>query len=261
MIFKSSYGNIYYEVYGPEDAPSIVFIHGLASDNKMFHKQVEEFAKDYKIIILNLPGHGKSFKTEKYFDFQTPAKCILELLDDLNISKTNIAGTSLGGFISQYIAYKYPERIHSIAVDGCIPLHLEIKKSVKVLAKFYSIFIRITPIVITKFVTKKLLIKSKESQKFFQRAFSRTNKKNLILLSEGIKREILRGIDSPIEQKTLVAHGEYEISLIKNMCEEWKNTQNNVEYIKFPKVGHLAVIENPEIYNKAVKEFFDRHNS
>lgn len=97
MFFESSYGEIYYEIYGPEGAMVVAFNHGLSSDHDMFDKQVSELKNRYRVVVWDMPEHGRSVKLEKDFDFSVAAECFIELLDEIGIERAVSVGTSLGG--------------------------------------------------------------------------------------------------------------------------------------------------------------------
>ena len=49
---------IYYEVHG--EGPSLLLTHGYSSTSAMWHGQVEALARDYKLILWDMRGHGQS---------------------------------------------------------------------------------------------------------------------------------------------------------------------------------------------------------
>ena len=49
---------IYYEEHGSGEP--LIFIHGWSCNHKFFKYQVEEFAKDYRVILYDFRGHGQS---------------------------------------------------------------------------------------------------------------------------------------------------------------------------------------------------------
>lgn len=49
---------IYYEVHG--DGPPLLLTHGYSSTSAMWHGQVDAFAKDHKLILWDMRGHGRS---------------------------------------------------------------------------------------------------------------------------------------------------------------------------------------------------------
>src|SRR5215203_771890 len=53
--------HIYYVEKNKEGKATIFFIHGNSGSSRMWHKQVEsELFQQYRLIAIDLPGHGKS---------------------------------------------------------------------------------------------------------------------------------------------------------------------------------------------------------
>lgn len=90
--------------------PNLLFIHGFGGDGlTAWQHQIAAFAKDYRVIVPDLLFFGKS--TTRHVDrteiFQ--ADCIAKMLMKLNVRKTHVVGTSYGGFVACWLAYKYPQ--------------------------------------------------------------------------------------------------------------------------------------------------------
>lgn len=78
---------IYFEVIGKEQAPVLLVLHGGFGTMEDFNIILEDLSKDFKIIGIDSPGHGKStlgFKELTYAQIQRDTEKILEYL---NITK------------------------------------------------------------------------------------------------------------------------------------------------------------------------------
>jgi hypothetical protein len=51
---------IHVEYYGQQDAQPIIFVHGLNANSKNWYYQRKHFEKNYRLILMDLPGMGKS---------------------------------------------------------------------------------------------------------------------------------------------------------------------------------------------------------
>ena len=108
--------SIYYEVAG--EGPAIVFLHGTTGDSSTYWaKQVPFFSQEFKVITVDLCGHGESklvMMMEGYFE--DCANDVRRILDELNIAKTHIVGLSKGGLVAQHFALKYPQRVRRLVL-------------------------------------------------------------------------------------------------------------------------------------------------
>ena len=102
---------------GPRDAPAVLMLHGFGSSMHTWEKWADDFAKDMRVISLDLPGSGLSSPdpTDDYSDARSIA-VILALLDQLGIPKLAVIGNSIGGRIAWTLAAKYPQRVSALVL-------------------------------------------------------------------------------------------------------------------------------------------------
>ena len=109
----------------------VVFLHtGLQTGEIDFSYQREYFKGNYKVILLDLRGHGKS-KTEhlEVLNYlEESAVDLKETLDHLHIEKAHIVGVSLGALVGLVFAKRFPVRVISLTLSGIVsekPLNWE----------------------------------------------------------------------------------------------------------------------------------------
>jgi esterase len=113
---------IYYQTYPHKDnKPWILLIHGLFGNLDNLSALRRGLVKDYNVLCIDLPDHGKSCRTSE-FSFDRYASLIIELIDQLNIEKINIIGHSLGGKIAMKMALINSELVQSIVLIDIAPV-------------------------------------------------------------------------------------------------------------------------------------------
>ena len=104
-----------YKEYGDKDSYPIIGIHGFGSKKETWIAQVGELSKDYRVIIYDQRGAGKSDRPDKPpYTMDMFIDDIKGLMDYLNIEKTHILGRSMGGMIAQAFCVKYPEKVNKL---------------------------------------------------------------------------------------------------------------------------------------------------
>lgn len=98
--------DMYYEIHG--EGEPLVLIEGLGYSTWMWCKQVEELSKKFKVIIFDNRGVGETDKPDMEYSIEMFADDLADLLSKLEIKKAHILGVSMGGFVAQEFAIKYP---------------------------------------------------------------------------------------------------------------------------------------------------------
>jgi pimeloyl-ACP methyl ester carboxylesterase len=105
---------LYYEEAG-KGVP-IVFLHGFTLDHRMWRGQKDYFSKNYRVIIHDSRGHGKSDAPPTNYSRDTRVDDLLMTLDQLGIDNCHLVGLSMGGSTGILFALKYPERLLSLTL-------------------------------------------------------------------------------------------------------------------------------------------------
>lgn len=97
---------------------TLFLLHGLTADHTMFEKQISLFKRFYNILAWDAPAHGMSRPYEP-FTYGNAAGCLEMILDRHKIGKVILIGQSMGGFISQSLISRCPDRVKAfIAIDS-----------------------------------------------------------------------------------------------------------------------------------------------
>lgn len=89
--------------WGDAAAPPIIFIHGWSQNHLCWRRQYDsELADQFRLVALDLRGHGMSEappKQEDYQDARLWADDIAAIIDQLDLIRPVLVGWSYGGFI------------------------------------------------------------------------------------------------------------------------------------------------------------------
>ena len=109
---------IYYEDTGK--GMPLILLHGFKTTASVWKPFVPELSKHYRIIAIDLPGHGRSdyMDTTDVYLHKRAAEYILGLFDKLQIDSAYVMGISSGGFITLYMATIRPQLTKKIIVIG-----------------------------------------------------------------------------------------------------------------------------------------------
>jgi pimeloyl-ACP methyl ester carboxylesterase len=100
---------LYVERYGK--GTPLLLIPGLGAGNWLWSKNRHDLSQHFELIMPELRGSGRSDKPDQHYSIALFAADLQALLDQFDIYKTNILGASMGGFVAQYFAATWPERV------------------------------------------------------------------------------------------------------------------------------------------------------
>ena len=97
-----------YEIHGKKGAPWLTFSHSLACSLRMWDGQVAELKDRFQILLYDTRGHGGSEAPKGPYTLDMLAEDLKQLLDSLKIKRTSYVGLSMGGMIGQTLVLKEP---------------------------------------------------------------------------------------------------------------------------------------------------------
>ena len=97
---------IHYELHGKEGAPWLVLSHSLACSLRMWDPQIEAFKGSHRILAYDMRGHGLTSAPAGPYTFDMLADDVLGLAASLKITSAVYCGLSIGGMIGQTIAIR-----------------------------------------------------------------------------------------------------------------------------------------------------------
>ncbi|MBY3192926.1 MULTISPECIES: alpha/beta fold hydrolase [Rhizobium] len=100
----------------------LVFVHGFTTTAQFWREQIEAFSSRYRVIRIDLPGHGVSPRPEgRSYTIAAFANDILAVYRALEIDEAILVGLSMGGTVAQTFTLSHPERVLALVLVGATP--------------------------------------------------------------------------------------------------------------------------------------------
>lgn len=96
---------------GPDDQLTLVLLPTAGRDNRQYHDLMALFGKRFKIVSIDMPGHGKSWPlsgNKVITEFHQYGDFVWDCVKALGLKNVMTAGTSMAGCIQYYLAQRYP---------------------------------------------------------------------------------------------------------------------------------------------------------
>jgi len=112
LSYKNS--KVHFSVEGKGSA--VLLVHGFLEDISMWDVLTKELVKTYKVICVDLLGHGKTACLGYMHSMEEMAEMLKAVLKHEGIRKVSIVGHSMGGYVALAFAEKYSKNIKGLCL-------------------------------------------------------------------------------------------------------------------------------------------------
>jgi 3-oxoadipate enol-lactonase len=247
----------------------IILIHGLFLDHTAFEEQIEAFSNRYRIIAIDIHGHGGSSELDRSLSLDEMAEDYFDLVQQLGIQQAIWGGVSLGGMTSLRIAIRHPE-----AVLGLFLLNTNAGKGAE--KKVPSLAGLNAPLTMrflwhTKFLKTKVLqaglfgrttlATKPDLTRIWVEKMQPISSKSMKNAIEAVlsARSILEQLSS-IQVPTIIAGGAEDTALPMSASEDIHNQISNSILVEISNCGHSTPVEQPDPVTQLLEQLLSIAN-
>ncbi len=260
--------HVHYQDDGDPTLPLIVLLHGYGDSYTSWEGWVKELRSRFRIISLDLPGHGLTRAPE---DYRLRSDRLAEFVDAfaqrLNLPKFALAGNSMGGAVAWQYALRNPERLNAlILVDaGGFPNE---KPPAETPLAFKILQYPIGRALLRNIDNRPLIDQGLKTDVYDKSLITPAVVDRWAEFQRGPgHRAILMGADLPsfgqassgllhdIDLPTLILHGESDVIIEPASARKFAAAIPRAKLITYPEVGHLPQIEIPQRSAADVAQF------
>jgi 3-oxoadipate enol-lactonase len=235
----------------------VLFLHGIRGNRRNWAGQIEFFSsRGYKAAAWDARGYGDSDDYEGALQFETFTGDVLRVAEHFKSEKLHLVGLSMGGRIARNVALRYPERLHSLTLISSTPGFDAL--SPERVKRFISERQSATP------QSLRRLLGSGPNYAAYQELLDSVSRIHQASYQKTLEASVAQDRAAPIEQirvPTLVIAGEEDTVYPPELAREMARRIPGAELVTFERTGHLANLEQPERFNKAVLDFLSRHQA
>jgi len=256
-VIQTPGGAISYREAGQGHA--LFLLHGMNGNSRSWAPQLKAFSDSYRVIAWDAPGYGESDPVAP--DADAYAAQAAYLLDHLEVKRTHVIGHSMGGVIAERFCARHLDRAASLVLSGThwgnaapegAPLAAKYARRLQELedmpAEEYG-----------KVRAGKMLPSSPQPDVFDLVAGVASEMRREGLLNGGqmVEKTDNRPFLPALKLPVLIITGDHDPVVKPQRSEAMMEFLPSVRARSLPGVGHAAYLEAPDVFNRAVREFFE----
>jgi pimeloyl-ACP methyl ester carboxylesterase len=251
---------LYYESTG-EGVP-LVFAHGGGGNLLQWTYQVPHFSERYRVVTFDNRGHGRSESPAAGYSIEIFSEDILGLLDSLSLERVVLIGLTMGAMTALRFALDHPDRLSGMVLVGVseggrevmrerFEMSAQIAEShgMEMLAEGFC------SVVFSPWFREERSDFVADCKKSMQAASPRGYAESIRALAN---RPRLTDRLSEIRAKTLVVVGEDDVTEFPlEDADLYAQGIRDARLVRIEKAGHLACIEQPDVFNALLDGFLE----
>ena len=261
QVVRANGLEIAYERVG--EGPPLIFVHGAAEDARIWQPQLAALADEFTVVAWDEPGAGRSSDVPADFGLVDYANCLASLIEALALAPAHVAGISWGGTVVQELYRHRPELVATVILidtyagwKGSLP-EAEVRARVEGARQTLSAppeeFDLALPGLFAGEAPAEFVALLEAMAADVRPESLRTQ---LFAMAEADQRDLLPGIAVP----TLLIWGERDARSPLSVARQFEQAIPDAKLAVIPGAGHVSNLEQPGLFNDAVREFCRAHS-
>ena len=240
---------------GPASAPAIVLVHGSVVSRKMWLPQLRGLSDAYRMLAPDLPGHGG--RAGERFTFTAASQVLGDLIERETAGRALVVGASLGGYVAIDLAHRFPDRVAGLVLAGASRNFMGA----------LGLYLRLVGGAMQRGWLKQTRERAEErTRRIFPPALAEAAgeqiKAGVFPESLGPAFAEMAGRDFQLllaeyPGPTLIVNGERDTGP-RAAAARFARAARHAQVVTIPDAGHACNLDQPEQFNRAVREFAAR---
>jgi 3-oxoadipate enol-lactonase len=256
---------ISYSVDGAADAPWLILSNSLATDRRVWDRQMDVLVNSYRVLRYDTRGHGLSAPGQAPYTLEELSGDVLQLCAALGINRADFMGISLGGMTGLALAMRAPDLVGRLV---CCDARADAPEPYKAIwdtniARLHEIGIaRIVEPTLERWFTAAYLADAANASTLdvVRNMISTTSPAGYEGVARALQALDLKGGLASLSCPTLYIVGEYDMAAPAAVMREMADLTPNASLTVLANAAHLSNMEQPEAFNDAIRGFLDFHS-
>lgn len=259
--FETSDGvKLAYRIDGPKDGPCVMFSNSLATDMSMWDQQIEAFTDRYRMLRYDKRGHGQSDRFDTPITMQNLADDAVALAQATGFADGHFVGLSIGGMTGQAVGLYHPGVFKSLSLcmtSSQIPEAAHEAWAERLRMAREDGMVSLAAPTLERWFTEDYRTGNPDAIEKIANMIRNTSVSGYTRCSEAILGMAFTDRLGDITDPVLVLPGENDPGLPPLMSEVIRDGIPGAQYDMVMGAAHLANIQEPDQFNRIVRNFID----
>lgn len=240
----------------------LMFLHAFPLNRSMWGDQVTALAHRFRVITMDLRGHGESDALLWHFSLEQYADDVAALINQLSIDRAVLIGLSMGGYIAFAFYRKYPDRVRALVLADTRAAADTVESRAGRVALAQTAFRHgagaVADLMLPKLLGATSLERRADLAAKVRHIISGNDICGMIVDSMAMAdRPDSRSLLPTITVPTMVLVGEEDHTTPLTEAQAMAAGIPGTKLVVIPGAGHLSNLEQPEAFNEALHRFLE----
>jgi 3-oxoadipate enol-lactonase len=248
-----------YRFDGPAGGRMVMMSNSLMSDHTMWDVTIPALTDRYRVLRYDTRGHGLSGTTPGPYSIGMLADDAVGLLNALGIQQVHFVGLSMGGMIGQQVGARYPERVYSLSLcDTASEMPPRAMWEERLATARSQGIPGLLEGTIQRWFTGAFIARAPEAIERVRRMISLTGSEGYIACASAVRDMAQTTMLLQVKAPTLILVGRQDPACTVEQATVIQRMIDGSQMIVLENAAHLANVEQPEAFNRALRSFIDR---
>jgi 3-oxoadipate enol-lactonase len=237
---------------------AVVLAHAIGCDHRMWESLATALAPRYRVLAVDLRGHGRSPVTARPYSLEGLAGDVAALLDRLGVGQAHWVGLSMGGMVGQAFALAHGERLGRLVVANSTSAYGPEGRGMweaRARAVEAGGMAAIKDMAMSRYFSDEFRARHPEVVETTGERFLATPAAGYIACCDAIADLDYTAALPRIRARTLVIAGERDAGTPPAMSEAMARGIAGARLAVIPGAAHLSAVEKPTEFNALVRDF------
>lgn len=264
---------IHYRDQGQRSGPAIILLHGSNSSLHTWEPLVQRLGDDYRVVTLDLPGHGLTGGTpDKDYGADGMAAAVDVVAAKLGLDHFILGGNSMGGWVAWRYALAQPDRVDALLLLDAAGMPLrkgekapESNVGFRILKYPFGRWLatQITPRALVEqslrgSVEKQAIVDEAMIDRYWELLRFPGNREATVLRARLNRELAMANRVGEIKAPTLILFGKQDRIINASAAQSFHERMPGTEVVLLDGIGHLPMEEAPDATAAAIADFLKR---